>query len=82
MKAKQDNPDELNEPTVSYNLDISFSTPQQLEEEEIMYTKLLNAEQRFEYLHQLRKATHNLDLTEEEKKILLNIITINPPDEY
>lgn len=82
MKPNQNNPNPKNKHTVGYNHSISFSSFQELEEEEIAYSASLSPEQRFEYLYQLRKATHNLALSKEEKKAMLNTITINPPDEY
>ena len=61
-----------------YHLPVSFSTLEELEVEDAEFTKELSPEQRFEYLNELRKATHNLTLSEEEKKALLNRIIINP----
>jgi hypothetical protein len=82
MPENNDTPKEVNEPAVKYNLPISFSTLNQLDEEEMKHTASLSPEQRFDYLHELRKATHNLNLSAEEKKALLNTIIINPPNGY
>ena len=77
-----DEPKEVNEPVADYKLEISISSLEELEEEMRNYTLLMTSEERLEHLHQLRKSTHNLELTEEDKKTLLNTITINPENEY
>jgi CRISPR-associated endonuclease Csn1 len=73
---------QANEPASQYNLPITFLASQQLEEKDIQYINSLTNEQRFEYLNELRKTLHNLNLSEEEKKALLNKIIINPPNEH
>jgi CRISPR-associated endonuclease Csn1 len=70
----------INETSHPYNLPISFSNPDQLDEKDITFNASFSTEERFDYLNQLRKATHDLNLSEEKKKEILNRIIINPPD--
>ncbi|HOZ89943.1 MAG TPA: HNH endonuclease domain-containing protein [Bacteroidia bacterium] len=70
----------VNEEHSIYYNKVTFNNLQQSDEKMFMHTANMNPEERMAYLQKLRETTQE-NISEAEKRAILNQIKINPPDE-